>query len=281
MSAEQKNSPGFAHDKEAQMRALVLAFRHLGLPLVQVLNEPGESEGTAGVNLTKLGSLLDAAVSFSNALAGNMGASPDDCDAWVRWALIGSASQVVATNYQATGSVMMAEDAQKLAQLVTDMQGKLKAQIPAGAEAVPNTLGVFRARMLESLVPVIGAVSRYSFGQAEHGLVAEVAERIVRSADQVTRSIAPAESTPEEWRILCWSVLRAAGQIYADAHYAEADRLLYMEPDARAAYYAQHGNVPPMTQVWQSFNQRMAMLATLATYLEVPPAALMEGDSGL
>jgi hypothetical protein len=104
----------------------------------------------------------------------------------------------------------------------------------------------------------------------------EVAERLVRTADQVTRSLAQPGMTPEQWRLLCWNILRASGQIYTECHYAEADRLLYMNPDERAAYFAQHGNVVPMTQVWQSFNQRMAMLATLATYLDVPAAANLE-----
>jgi hypothetical protein len=36
-----------------------------------------------------------------------------------------------------------------------------------------------------------------------------------------------------------------------------------MEPEERAAYFAQHGNAFPMTKFWQAFNQRMAMLATL------------------
>lgn len=79
--------------------------------------------------------------------------------------------------------------------------------------------------------------------------------------------------------MLCWNVMRAAGQIYADCHFAEADRLLYMSAEDRAAYFAQHGNVPPMTQVWQAFNQRMAMLATLAMYLEVPANAGLEEEA--
>jgi hypothetical protein len=266
------------NDSDARMRALLCAFRQVGLPLMQVMNEPGEA---GAADIQKFGTLVDGAVMLSNALAEGLGASEDALEAWVRWALIGASAQIVATSYQASGAMMTEEDAKKLATLATDLQARLKAQIPADAESVPNTLAVFRARMMEALVPVIGAVARFSFGQAEHGLVAEVAERLVRSADQVTRSIAPANSTPQEWRILCWGVMRAAGQIYADSHYAESDRLLYMEPDARAAYYAQHGNIPPMTQVWQAFNQRMAMLATLATYLDVPAAAHMEGDTSL
>ena len=92
----------------------------------------------------------------------------------------------------------------------------------------------------------------------------------------MTRALAPAGATPEQWRMLCWNILRASGQIYTECHYAEADRLLYMSPEERTAYFAQHGNIVPMTQVWQAFNQRMAMLATLATYLDVPAQAQLE-----
>jgi hypothetical protein len=196
----------------------------------------------------------------------------------VRWAQAGAASQVVAAHFQATGQPLSTEDAKKLAAITSELQAKFKTQIPAGNEPIPNTIATFRAKTMEAMVPVVGAVARYSFGRAEHALLAEIAEKLVKTADQVTRALVPSGSTPEEWRLLCWNVLRAAGQIYTDAHYAESDRLLYMNPDDRAAYYAQHGNIPPMTQVWQAFNQRMAMLATLSTYLDVPPSARLDAE---
>ncbi|MFA5040571.1 MAG: hypothetical protein WC464_02935, partial [Bdellovibrionales bacterium] len=117
---------------------------------------------------------------------------------------------------------------------------------------------------------------QYSFGRSEHALLAEVAEKLIKTADQVTRALAPTGATPEEWRLLCWHVLKAAGQVYMESHFAEADRLLYMPAEERAAYFAQYGQVVPMQQVWQAFNQRMAMLATLATYLDVPEAARLD-----
>ena len=257
---------------EARMNSLLMTFRQVGLPLVQALSAPGEGEAS-NLDGEKFGALVDSAVTLSRELATELGASDDQCDAWVRWALAGAASQVVATSFQATGQTLSGDDAKNLASIVAELQGRFKAQIPAGTESIPNTVATFRAKMTEALVPVIGAVARYSFGRAEHALVAEVAEKLIRTSDQITRSLAAPENTPEEWRLLCWNILRSAGQIYADAHYAEADRLLYMDPNERASYYAQYGNAPPMTQVWQSFNQRMAMLATLATYMDVPPSA--------
>jgi hypothetical protein len=171
---------------------------------------------------------------------------------------------------------MTQEEADNVAEIAIGLQGKFKAQFPAGQEQLPNTVATFRAKMLEAMVPVVGAVAQYSFGRSEHALLAEVSERLVKTADQVTRALVPTGATPEEWRLLCWHVLKAAGQIYVESHFSEADRLLYMPAEERAAYFAEHGQIVPMQQVWQAFNQRMAMLATLATYLEVPETAQLD-----
>jgi hypothetical protein len=266
----------------SRMQTLLTTFRQVGMPLLQALMEtPAGKEGEAAqpsvTNSDQFNALIDSTIALSRELSAQLGASEEQVDAWVRWALAGAASQVVASHYKATGQPLPAEEAKRLAGIAIDLQNKFKSMMPpAASEPLPNTIATFRAKMMEAMVPVVGALAQYSFGRAEHALLAEVAEKLVKTADQVTRALAPAGSTPEQWRLLCWHVLRAAGQIYTESHYAEADRLLYMNPDDRAAYFAQHGNVPPMTQVWQAFNQRMAMLATLATYLEVPPSAQLD-----
>lgn len=260
----------------ARMQGLLTTFRQIGLPLLQALTDTAANRQAQGgapeatPNSQLFNALVDSTVTLSQKLAAQLGASEDQVDAWVRWALVGASSQVVAANFKSTGQPMAAEEADRLANIALELQTKMKTPLLPANEPVPNTVATFRAKMMEAMVPVVGALAQYSFGRSEHALLAEVAEKLVKTADQVTRALAPAGSTPEQWRLLCWHVLRAAGQIYTESHYAEADRLLYMNPDERTAYFAQHGNVPPMTQVWQAFNQRMAMLATLATYLEVP-----------
>jgi len=269
------NEMGENSDK-SRMQTLFMAFRQLGLPLLQAVGESQskqEGEAPAALNIEALSPLVDSTVMLSQKLSAQVGASEDQVDAWVRWALAGAAAQVVGSAYKASGRLLSEEEAERIAKVTIDLQGKFKAQIPAGQENLPNTIATFRAKMLEAMVPVVGAVAQYSFGRSEHALLAEVAERLVKTADQVTRALAPTGATPEEWRLLCWHVLKAAGQVYMESHFAEADRLLYMPAEERAAYFAQHGQVVPMTQVWQAFNQRMAMLATLAAYLDVPASA--------
>lgn len=269
---------------QARMQSLLLTFRQVGMPLLAALLETpaagvgGEAKPASALNSEQFNALVDSTVNLSRELAAHLGADEDQLDAWVRWSIAGAASQVVAAHFKATGQPLPLEQAQKLSNITAELQGKFKAQIPAGNEPIPNTIATFRAKMMEAMVPVVGAVAQYSFGRAEHGLLAEVAEKLIKTADQVTRALAPAGCTPEQWRLLCWNVLKASGQIYTESHYAEADRLLYMNPDERAAYFAQHGQIVPMTQVWQAFNQRMAMLATLATYLEVPASAQLDAQ---
>jgi len=264
----------------ARMQTLLAAFRQVGMPLLQTLAESASGQsgepGGEGIAPEKFNALITSTIVLSRALAKEIGATEEELEPAVRWALAGSASQVVAASFRATSTPMQEEEAQRLASIAALLQEKFKSQIPAGGESLPNTIATFRAKMMEAMVPVIGAVAQYAFGRAEHELLAEIAEKLVKIADQVTRALAAPGSTPEQWRVLCWNILRAAGQIYTESHYAEADRLLYMDPDERAAYFAQHGNAVPMTQVWQAFNQRMAMLATLATYLDVPAAAQLE-----
>ncbi|MDD3182874.1 MAG: hypothetical protein PHD48_08750 [Alphaproteobacteria bacterium] len=268
-------------DPSTRMQTLLASFRQIGMPLLQVLVE---GSGTAAQSADEepsdksqqFGELVDSAICLSIEMAKEISVNETELEPAVRWALSGAASQVVAAGFRATGKALTPEEAARLAALAGQLQEKFKSQIPVGGETIPNTVATFRAKMMEAMVPVIGAVAQYSFGRGEHELLAEVCERLVKMSDQVTRSVAEPGSTPEQWRLLCWNILRAAGQIYAESHYAEADRILYMGADDRAAYLAQHGTAIPMTQIWQAFNQRMAMLATLAMYLDVPASAQLE-----
>ena len=268
-------------DADQRMRALAVALRYVGGPLLTALLEAAPQEQGAGgvtrrINLEAFPLLIESAASLARQISDVM--ESDGGSTALRWGAVSAACQLVAANYKATGQPLDAETAAPILDVVNALPEKFKNLTTGGVESVPNQIATFRAKMLEALVPVVGAVAQYSFGRAEHGLLAEVAERLMKTADQITRSLAPVGSTPEQWRLLCWVVLKSAGQIYADSHYAEADRLLYMNPDERAAYFAKHGNVVPMTQVWQEYNQRMALLATLGAYLEVPPAAKLDEE---
>ncbi|MCL2474387.1 MAG: hypothetical protein FWF23_05775 [Alphaproteobacteria bacterium] len=273
-----------AVSSESNIKTLLMAFRYLGLPLLRASVERKSKQGTPPeeqevVDNEAMANLVQGTVMLAKKLSEASGANEGEIDAWVRWSLASDASKIVGAVFKSSDKVLTEAEADDIVKLTLDLRDKFSALAPAESEINPNTVATFKSKLLEAFVPVVGAVSQYSFGRAEHALLAEVAERLTKTADRITRAIAPSGATPEQWRLLCWNVLKVAGQCYMDAHFAEADRLLYMDPDDRAEYFAKHGQIVPMTQVWQSFNQRMAMLSTLASYLEVPDAARLDADS--
>jgi len=277
---EVQNKIGDEAKSSKNIQTLLATFRQIGQPLMSAIAEAPDKDPSKSKEFDpeQFNKLVESIVTLSREISAKIGSGEDSLDAAARWALAGSASQVVASNFRATGKALSEDDAKHIAEMVLNLQIKFKNQIPSGGETIPNTIATFRAKMMEAMVPVIGAVAQYSFARAEHALLAEVAERLIKISDQITRALAPSGATPEQWRLLCWSILRASGQIYTECHFAEADRLLYMDAEARAEYFAKSGDTVPMTQVWQAFNQRMAMLATLSTYLEVPSSAQFENQ---
>ena len=265
-----------------KLHARVAVLKHVVTPLLQAMaevknaNKENPQTPTPEQDAQTLGTLVDGAMALSKATTENFNESGGAVDDNVRWMIVHAATQTVAARYRATGTIVEAQEAVNLAKTTFEIKEKFQSQSVGQGESVPNTLGIFRAKMLEALVPVVNAVAQYSFGRAEHLLLAQVAERLLKTADQVTRSLAPAGCTPKDWRLLCWSVLLAAGYLYSDCHFAEADRLLYMDKEERDVYFKEHDNMPPLHFVWQSFDQRMAMLATLITYLDVPESARLD-----
>jgi hypothetical protein len=268
----------------AGLHARVAVMKNVITPLLQVIAEAHRAAKTEEPpspeqEAETLGGLVDSTLALAEATSAAINQNREPMDSATRWAIVSAATHNVAARFRATGAPMPAEEANNLVQAVFDTKEKFQSQSIAPGENVPNTLGMFRAKMLEALVPVVNAVAQYSFGRAEHLMLAQVSERILKTADQVTRGLAPAGCTPKDWRLLCWSVLQAAGFLYSDCHFAEADRLLYMEKDERDNYFREHDNIPPLTFVWQAFDQRMAMLATLITYLDVPASAKLDEQS--
>ncbi len=265
----------------AELHARVAVMKHVITPLLQVIAEAHRAAKSAEPPSPEqesqlLSGLVEATLALAETTLEALNEGGEAVEDAVRWNIIAAGAHAVAARFRATSQPPTPDEAATLAKAVFETKEKFQSQAVAPGENAPNTLGTFRARMLEALVPVVNAVAQYSFGRAEHLMLAQVSERILRTADQVTRGLAPAGCTPRDWRLLCWSVLQAAGFLYSDCHFAEADRLLYMDKDERDAYFKEHDQIPPLTFVWQSFDQRMAMLATLITYLDVPSSARLD-----
>ena len=268
--------PDAEHDA-ALLRARTAAMKDLVAPLLSALYEVQGSMGQTGEtasdqNLKLLDKLIDNTTTIAARISETLGAGQGGDHDWVRWGVATGVSQCVAVYYRATSKPLPPAEAEGLLGAFAGLERRFPGLMPLGPEYGPLTLGMFRAKLLECMSPLVHAVATYSFSRPEHALIAEIAERILQASEMVTRALATPGATAEEWRALAWSVVKSAAGLYYECHWKEADRLLYMEPDERAAYFAEHGQQVPMDKVWQDFDQGLGMLTTLIAYVEIPQA---------
>ncbi len=257
------------------LRVRTAALKDLVAPLLSALYEVQGSMGQTGEalaeqNLKLLDKLIDNTTTIAAKISDTLGAGQGGDHDWVRWGVAAGVSQCVAVYYRATSKPLPPAEAEGLLGAFAGLERRFPGLMPLGPEYGPLTLGMFRAKLLECLAPLVHAVATYSFSRPEHALIAEIAERILQASEMVTRALATPGATAEEWRTLAWSTVKAAADLYYECHWAEADRLLYMDPEERAAYFAEHGQQVPMEKVWQAFDQRLGMLTTLIAYVEIP-----------
>lgn len=273
---------GALQGNRGRLHARVAVLKYVITPLIQALGEQriankGAPPLRAKEEVAKISAMVESAMALSEQTLLNLASGDKDpVDDTIRWMVVQAATHTIATRFRGQGQIMPQEEAAALAEAVFGVESKFHSMKVSQGESFSNTVGMFRAKMLEALVPVVNAIAQYSFGRAEHVLLAQISERLLKTADQVTRSLAPAGCTPRDWRLLCWGVLQAAGYLYSDCHFTEADRLLYMDKDERDSYFREHDQMPPLTFVWQAFDQRMAMLAALITYIEIPASAKLD-----
>lgn len=256
-----------------KVAALVRAFQKVGAPLMVAVTEvraysEEPDAGSAAGDADVFARLVESTADVARHAARRLGAGDVPGQDWIRWEIAASAARVVAANYRATGGPMGPDDAERLAEVVA--AGEVFAAGPGKPPAVAaDDAAAARIHMLGALAPVIGAVARFSFGYAEHVLVGEVAARLQTTAAATARLLLSDLGTAAA-RPLYNAVLETAGQLYAECHFGEMDRLLDLSAEERARYAEEHGGQVPMTPVWQAFDLRMEMLAAMARHLHVP-----------
>lgn len=114
---------------------------------------------------------------------------------------------------------------------------------------------------MSALLPVVNSIMAYSFGQPEKKLVQEVTERLVRESKFLRAKMFPEIEEGQISAKADLALLRMAGQIYSQCHFAEMAKLMATEDQVR------QGMAPTMTALWQSFILRMQMLEILGDAL--------------
>lgn len=275
---KQEAAPADASDKIGKLKSLLYGFRTIGAPLLAAVTEvrpfmQEDGSPSSQADATAFRDLVQSNILVAQSVTNAMEAESQTKTEWTRWSVAGAAAKIVSAHYRATGKSMGESEANEAIAALDDLAANLLDDSPIDETPAPVTVGMLRLKMMEAMAPVVGSVSRYSFGRTEQTLVGEVAARLQKTALEAARSMVPEGCTEEEWRLIYGGVLEVAGHLYAESHYAEADRLLDMRPDERTAYLTRYGNKVPMGPVWESFDLNMAMLTAVASYLEVPESA--------
>lgn len=277
-------TPGLGSDAPPAVVAALHAFRTVGAPLLAAVTEVrpflqgDDGEGDAET----FRELLTANATMAERIGASMGVPYGRAASWQRWAMAGTACRITAAHYRATGKPITESQMEEVLAALPALDSAAAAM--GIADAPPEGTGIgaeaLRLKMMEAMAPVVGAIARYSFGRTEQALVGEVAARLQKTSSEAARAIAGDRVSAAGWQHLFGGVLEVAGHLYAESHYAEADRLLDMRPDERTAYLTRYGNQVPMGPVWESFDLNMAMLTAVAAYMEVPEAPELDPFAG-
>lgn len=262
----------------AQQRtaALLKAFERIGAPLITAVSEVQSWSGPDGESpehdAELLARLISTTVSVSQKVADRIGAQQHPDADWVRWSVAAVMSPVVATQYRVTGKPLDDREAGRIVSTVDAVAAFAAGYTEGGygraaLELDDEPAAGLRIKAVNALVPVIGAIARFAFGHQEQTLIREVLQALQSRVDRATERLLDDRADAEEHVRFELGILNAAGQLYAECHYAEMDRLLDMSPEERADYAREHNNTLPMDPVWEAFDLRMEMLMTVATHL--------------
>lgn len=255
---------------------MLQVLERLGAPLLSAVCEAGARAGqpdAAPREAEQLAALLAKSVQASLALAGAMALKEKDSNADAgRLALTGLSAGLIGGQYRQTGRM---PDEAEIKRLVTALEAVMTFA-DNFTPAAENTLrlqglepGFFPAdenqihiQYLNAFVPVVGAVSAFSFGRQEKKLLQEVASRLCAQAASL-REAAPGKSGDNKIAKQAeLKILKGLAELYVQCHMAETQRLTAMDEASRAK--AQVDGVLSLDPVWKAFDLRVSMLEMLA-----------------
>ena len=260
---------------------LLQVLEKLAAPMVAAISEvsvrqsliPDPSQpGAMRPEAEQVAGLLTKSTQLSIGLSGlmDMKQAEDEADS-IRLALTSLASPLMSNIYRLAGRAPNDSEIQRIADAMSavvsysdgyraaaDVNVRM-AQIEA--DFFPSDDAQVSLLYMSALLPVVNSIMAYSFGQPEKKLVQEVTERLVRESKFLRAKMFPEIAEGQLSAKADLALLRMAGLIYSQCHFAEMAKLMATEDQVR------QGMAPTMTALWQSFILRMQMLEILGDAL--------------
>lgn len=252
---------------------LIELLDKLGGPLMAAV-ESRASGDNVGESKT-IAALLGQSVQLGMSLSQTIDTGDEQEADSLRVALTALSGPMIAELYRVQGRPPSEEDTKRLAKALEAVVTFAENFTPAaGHTARLKTLGTDRPLFdaaqshifyFSAMVPVLGAIAEFPFGQNETALVQEVAEKLAVRARSLREALSGSGSDMAEVSFTELMILHSLARVYAECHKAETKRLLDMEePEAS----------PSLDPVWKAFDLRLSMLETLLN------VALPSSDDG-
>lgn len=260
---------------------LLQVLEKLAAPMVAAISEvsvrqslvPDPAQpGAMRPEAEQVAGLLTKSTQLSIGLSGLVEMKVDEAEAdSLRLALTSLASPMMSNIYRLTGRAPNDAEIQR----VVDAMGAVASyseSYRAAADATvrmsqidadffPSDDSQVTLLYMSALLPVVNSIMAYSFGQPEKKLVQDVTERLVRESKFLRAKMFPDVPEGQMAAKADLALLRMAGLIYSQCHFAEMAKLMATEDQVR------QGMAPTMTTLWQSFILRMQMLEVLGDAL--------------
>lgn len=260
--------------------ALVSVIRGIGSPLQSAVSEVASGLRERGQQVDAVdearayAQLVQQVVSIGRTTCVSLEIGPNAVARWngepLRWALLEAISDIVGAHFRAAGLMQPSGIVGQTVAAVTQIAvegSKREDLMPGLGNATQARLGL---DMLKAVPPVVHAVTRFSFGHNPMVLATEIAWELQYKAVECTRRLIPTGATLDEWHSVYGAFMTSAGQLYAEAHFAEAERISRLSAEERKLLGP--GELP-MTAVWESFDRKLDLLASFAGYMTVPSEA--------
>lgn len=257
---------------------LIQLLHKLGAPLMAAVNSHAADDGRdAAIMASMLSESVKIGISLSQAM--NLKTEDGDADA-IRVALATLAGGLVADSYKQTGRIPSEQDGRRIAKTLESVIVFADNFAPAAEHAkrlstldgIPPFFDPAQTSIyaLNAVLPVIGAVSEFSFSQSETRLVQDIADRLNAQAKEMQNRLGLAGNAMGELVIL-----QALAKLYAQAHRSETIKLRGVaEADGAASIEA----------VWRSYDRQKAMLEVVLSSMagvSVPPSSAGSGSSAV
>lgn len=121
-----------------------------------------------------------------------------------------------------------------------------------------NVADVHQAHVqyMQAFVPVIAAVTEFTFGQKEPKIMSDIAGKLTARSESIALTLG---ADGKNQKRVSLGILRALGDLYASCHRAETSRLMGMSEEERR----KHSPDSSLKNIWDAFELRALLLETL------------------